>query len=101
MDAMTAVKPPKAKGAAADDPALVLTHGELQQLGRQMRKNVTDKETLLAAIASLNTLSVDGVPVTLEPRLLQRLKSRCLDKGNFPQWLAEVVVKQLHDYAGW
>lgn len=97
---VAAPKPPKLTPDPLD-PALVLTHGDLIALGKVMRKNVTDRETLLAAIASLNAVSVEGVQVTLEPRLLQRLKTRCLDKPNFPNWLAEVVVKQLHDFAGW
>lgn len=83
------------------DPALVLTHGDLLMLSKQMRKNVHDRDSLLAAITNLNRFTVEGMPVTLEPRLLERLKSRCQDKPNFQKWLEETVVMQLHDFAGW
>jgi hypothetical protein len=84
-----------------DDPAVVLTVGELQALGKLMRRNLADKESLMAAICMLNEVSVEGATIRLEPRLLQRLKTRCLDKPNFPRWLSEVIVRQLHDFVGW
>lgn len=99
MEAVTAK--PKTKEPDPLDPALVLTHADLVALSKQMRKHVHDKPTLLAAIATLNRFTVDEMPVVLEPRLLERLKSRCQDKANFAKWLADVVVMQLHDYAGW
>lgn len=83
------------------DPALVLTHGDLLMLSKQMRKNLHDRDSLLAAITTMNRFTVDGMAVTLEPRLLERLKSHCLDKPNFAQWLADSVVRQLHDLVGW
>jgi hypothetical protein len=101
MDPMTPKPMLKPKEPAPDDPALVLTHADMVGLSKLMKRSVKDRDTLLAAITSLNAVSVEGVQVTLEPRLLQRLKTRCLDKPNFPSWLAEVVVKQLHDFAGW
>lgn len=100
MDTMTS-KPVTKREPDPLDPALVLTHGDLIGISKLIRRNVTDRDTLLSAITSMNTVNVEGVPVALEPRLLQRLKSRCLDKPNFQHWLAEVVVKQLHDFAGW
>jgi hypothetical protein len=101
MDPMTPKPMLKPKEPVPDDPALVLTHADLIGLSTLMKRHVKDRDSLLRAISSLNAVSVEGVQVTLEPRLLQRLKTRCLDKPNFPNWLAEVVVKQLHDFAGW
>ncbi len=83
------------------DPACVLTFSDLDIVGRLLKKHITDKESLLQAIAATATVSVEGVAVVLEPRLLQRLKSRCLDKPNWPKWLAETCVRQLHDFAGY
>ena len=103
MNPMETVVKTRSKPIGPDplDPAMVLTFADISLIGKMMRKNLSGKEDLLATIASLNMVSVEGVAVTLEPRLLQRLKSRCLDKDRFSGWLAEVVVKQLHDYAGW
>lgn len=94
---------PKAKPPEPDplDPALVLTFADLQELGAICRTHLTDRESIVKAMTLLSTVSVEGVKVTLEPRLLSRLKSRCLDKPNFPKWLAQTIVTQLHDYAGW
>jgi hypothetical protein len=99
------MEPTKAKSKVAEpdplDPALVLTHADLDCLNRSLKKRIATTDELLAAVSATTTLTVEGIPVTLEPRLLMRLKSRCLDKPNFPRWLSEVVKRQLHDYAGW
>jgi hypothetical protein len=83
------------------DPAVVLTFADLDLISRSIRKPVATQEELLAAIQSLTAISVEGIPIPLEPRLLMRLKTRCLDKAAWPGWLREVVTRQLHDYAGW
>lgn len=102
MSPMTAIKPPvKLKPPEPDDPAVVLTFADLTEIGLLLKKNLRDKETLVKAIQAASSVSVEGASITLESRLLQRLKTRCLDKGNFHNWLKEVVVKQLHDYAGY
>lgn len=80
---------------------MVLTVGEVSRLAKLLRRNVQTKEQLIRAVEALNTVSVEGVKITLEEGLLTRLKTRCLDKNNFPRWLTETVIKQLHDYAGW
>ncbi len=102
MTPMTATKPPvKPKPPGPEDPAVVLTVAELAVLGSLLRRNLKDKEDLFKAVQATTSVTVEGAVVILEPRLLQRLKSRCLDKPNFPNWLRDVVIKQLHDYAGW
>ena len=88
-------------------PAAVLTHGDVAEIARLLSRNFTldnsnaIKEELIAAVRSLTSMSVEGVEIKLEPRLLQRLRTRCLKGNDFPGWLREVVIKQLHDYAGW
>jgi hypothetical protein len=88
-------------------PAVVLTYADLADLSSIIGRNIGVKDPsaikgeLFNCVGELTTISVEGVPVTLEPRLLQRLKSRCLDKPNFDKWLREVVIKQLHDFCGW
>lgn len=87
--------------------AVVLTYADVETLSGLMGKNIYSqdpaeiKSQLLHQIGELTTFTVEGVPITLEPRLLTRLKSRCLDKPNFDKWLREIVIRQLHDYAGW
>lgn len=101
MDPMTATKPPvKLKPPEPDDPAVVLTVAELSQISALLRRNLHDKEGLLQAIRIASTFKLDGISINLEPRLLQRLKTRCLVK-DFPGFLRDVIIKQLHDYAGY
>lgn len=101
MDPMTATKPPvKLKPPEPDDPAVVLTVAELSQISLLLRRNLHDKEGLLQAIRIASTFKLDGISINLEPRLLQRLKTRCLVK-DFPGFLRDVIIKQLHDYAGY
>ncbi len=100
MDSMTATKPLKPPEPSPDDPAAVLTYGEMAEVSRLLGKHLKDKDALIKAIHTATTISVQGVPVTLEHRLLTRLKSRCLT-NDFPSFLKEVVIKQLHDYAGY
>ncbi len=83
-----------------EDPAAVLTYGEMAEIGRLFCKHLKDKDALIKAITYATTVSVEGVKITIEPRLLIRLKSRCLT-NDFPGFLKEVVIKQLHDYAGY
>lgn len=94
---MTPTKTRKQTG----EPVVTLTSDDLLTISKLVRRNVTDYESLMASLVLLNTVMVDGIPVRLEARLLQRLKSRCLDKERFPQWLSELVVRQLHDAVGW
>ena len=85
-----------------EDPAMVLTFKDLDTIGRLIRRNLSsDKDALIHAISTLVSIDVEGVSVPLEPRLLSRLKSRCLKRDDWPKWLSEVTVKQLHDYAGY
>jgi hypothetical protein len=100
-------KPPAKIEPSPQSAAVVLTYADLMDLGSILGSNISiatpylAKTELFNRIRELTTISVEGVPITLEPRLLMRLKSHCLDKPNFDKWLKEVVVKQLHDYAGW
>lgn len=100
---MTPVKPPPVKKLATDldDPAAVLTIGDMNAIGHLLGKNLRTKEDLVRAISALTAISVDGISITLEPGLLQRLKSRCLRKDAFPQWLSDTIKDCLHGFVGW
>jgi hypothetical protein len=80
---------------------MVLTFVDVQELGGALRKNLLTKEQLIKAVQDATSISVADVQINLDPRLLTRLKSRCMDKPNWERWLAEVVTRQLHDYAGY
>jgi len=89
--------------AAAQAVAVVvsLTHDDLLELSPFLGRTVQTKDELFLACQSLSTVTVDGQEVTLEPKLLSRLKSRCIGKQEFGPWLKKVVIEQLHSYVGW
>lgn len=85
---------------AEDEFAVILSPDDVIDISKSLGKNIQSAEDLKERCAQVTTLRVDGVEVTLEPRLLMRLKSRCIHR-DFKDFLKEVVVKQLHDYAGY
>ena len=51
-------------------------------------------------VANLARLSVADLQVQLSPNLLQRLRTRCLGKQNFYEWLEKVIVTELERFVG-
>ncbi len=101
MDPMTATeRKVKVPEPSPEDPAAVLTYGEMAELSRLLCRNLKDKDHLIKAVQAATTINVEGAKIILEPRLLTRLKSRCLT-GDFPGFLRETIIRQLHDWAGW
>lgn len=90
-----------ATAVAEDAPVITLVAHEVDQLSRYLGVNVRNEQDLINAVKSVTTMRIVGAEVTFEPRLLQRLQSRCLDKGNFPRWLRERVIEWAHGYVGW
>lgn len=81
--------------------AIVLLPSDIQAINPYLGLNVTCREDLIERIKMLTTLRIENTDVIFEPALLQRLKSRCLKKGDFPVWLAERVKEWAHAYVGW
>jgi hypothetical protein len=84
-----------------DDPMFNLSYADVEQIGTALKKYIGDREGLLAAVNAVATINVNGICITLEPRLLERMKTRCINKERWPEFLAEIVTRQLHDWAGW
>lgn len=92
-------------GAAVLDPprtsGMTLTDEQVHQLSKLVGLNVTTPEALIDRVRMMSQISVNGVPVTLEPGLITRLRSRCLDKSRFPEYVAGEVKRLLHGAVGW
>ena len=82
-------------------PIFVLTREDLIELSLLLRVNLQTKDELFLACQRLSTINVEGQEISLEPRLLQRLHSRCAHNQNFGLWLKSVVVRELHAFVGW
>ena len=73
------------------------------ELGRLLGRNIADVDDLMLAVRNVTTLSVKGLEegdITLEPYLLNRLKSRCHPTEYFPKFVRERVKELLAGYAG-
>ncbi len=81
--------------------AVILTQDDMIEISRLLRRNVQTKDELMLACQLLTTISVDGQEISLEPRLLQRLHSRCARTQEFGQLIKQTVVRQVHAFCGW
>ena len=73
---------------------------DLRDISKIMGVNVATKQDLFIYAELLTTCSVQGTDIRLEPKLQQRLRSRCYGSKPFPEFLREIVLKALTDYAG-
>ena len=73
---------------------------DLRDISKVMGVNVATKQDLFIYAELLTTCSVEGTDIRLEPKLQQRLRSRCYGSKPFPEFIREVVLKALTDYAG-
>jgi len=88
-----------------DAPAthLMLSKEDLAQLTALLGRNIADADDLILAVRNVTTLSVKGLEegdITLEPYLLNRLKSRCHPTEYFPKFVRERVKELLAGYCG-
>ena len=88
-------------GLQPEPHAMALTLADVQTIGHALRKNFRDKDDLITSICDSVSISVEDVTISLEPRLLQRLQSRSLDKSSWDKWLSDLVVRGLHDFSGY
>ena len=77
-----------------------LTKAQVTLLSTALGKNIMSADDLVATAEKLSTINVEGANVTLEPYLLNRLKSRCHPSKKFSEFMKETVIAQLASYAG-
>lgn len=83
----------------AETASIALTDADVRAISEMLGINVNNSDSLRKAVGKMSTLDVEGVKITLEPYLLQRLRTRCLDK-DWPNFLARTVRELLAGYAG-
>lgn len=81
--------------------SITLTLDDLLSISSILHMQIRDRDSLLRAATMLVTASVDGVDIDIEPRLLQRIKSRCPGGVPFPRFLQDTITQQLHAFVGW
>jgi len=86
----------------ADAPAthLMLSKADLAELTKFLSRNIATADDLIAAAKAVTTLSVDGIDITLDSYLLNRLKSRCHPTQDFPTFMRDRVKELLAGYCG-
>ncbi len=89
------------QGKIAEGPVktVILNTLDLAEISECLGRNISSRGDLLAALRSITTVTIEGSGVTLEPYLLNRLKSRC-HTPDFPGFLRRVIVEQLAGYCG-
>lgn len=87
-------------GLGGREPSISLSPADLRELSQTIGVNIRSAEELLRRIKTLSTVSVGGIEIPLEPGLLSRLKSRAV-RQDFPKFLHDEVLRQLHAYVGW
>ena len=82
-----------------DAKPLYFTDSERQRLEALVGKNVSSADEALTMLLRALSVRIDDAAVTLHPRLLARLKSRCFT-ANFGKWLSQLIVEELERYVG-
>jgi|SRR6185312_1428096 len=80
--------------------ALLLTKDDTRLLSSYLGRNIQSRSDLLQAAQKVSTINVNGREITLEPALLQRIKSRCI-RADFPLFLEATIKGLLHSFVGW
>lgn len=76
---------------------------DAEELSKYLGRNISSSIDLVSAARNVATLRINGMesaPITLDPYLLNRLRSRCHPTTDFPKFVREQVVKLLSDFCG-
>lgn len=84
---------------STDSKQVVITDQERREIERLIAKNITTGQDLIASLIRLASVNVDGATLSLEPRLLERLQSRCIGMS-FDKFLELTIKRLLEEYAG-
>lgn len=80
--------------------SMTLTRDQLNDLERSCGTNFKHSEHVVQTVRRMATVSVAGCEIQLPEDLLRRLKSRCIGKQDFAEWLQRVIVLELQHYVG-
>jgi hypothetical protein len=80
-------------------PPFTLSDDQLKELSKALGLNITSSAGLVSRVKSMTSLNLDGLEITLEPALLQRLKSRCV-RQDFREFVSNEITRQLRAYVG-
>lgn len=83
------------------DLMYMLTQEQMWELSRLLGINLKNGDDLVQQCRRVSTINIEGTPITLEPGLLTRLKSRCPSNVAFDDWLRSRVKEWAHAYVGW
>jgi hypothetical protein len=78
----------------------LLSDEDLGAFSAALGLNIQTKHELLWRVKQMTTVNVEGVKITLDPRLLTRLHSRAV-RIPFPDYLRDTVRKALFDVCGY
>jgi hypothetical protein len=88
---------PLASGMTAK---MMLDDEQLKELSSALGLNISSAAQLVSRVRSMTSFDLDGMQITLEPALLQRLKSRCVGRQDFCEFLSAEITRQLRAFVG-
>lgn len=80
--------------------SLFLDDDQLKDLSRSLGLNINSPEQLVSRVKSMSSFDLDGMEISLEPALLQRLKSRCVGRQDFKEFVSAEITRQLRAFVG-
>ena len=96
---MPTIKPKPTSEYVDTHVGMELSVDDVHQLNSALGINLQSREQLVSRVKSMTSLNLDGLEVTLEPSLLQRLKSRCV-RQDFREFVSNEITRQLRAYVG-
>lgn len=78
---------------------IILSDVDRQMLEQLLGRNFDDAATLTDSLHHALSISIDGLVITLPPRLLDRLRSRSLGM-DFDKFLSMLVKRSLEEFVG-
>ena len=79
---------------------LYFDDAQRQKLEALIGKNVSKPNEVLSIIERMHTIRINSVPVTLNPTVITRLRTRHFGTEDFGFWLSKLVNKWAAEFVG-
>jgi hypothetical protein len=98
VEQLIAQRLPQLTKVSSEKP-VVLSDDERREIERLIAKNITTGQDLIAILRRILVIDLDGLDIELQPRLLERLKTRCIGVS-FDEFMKRTVKRLLEEHAG-
>lgn len=85
----------------AQPPVLGLSQDQVNEISSLLGLNIVNPDQLIQRVRAMRQITVEGVDITLDPGLVNRLRSRCVKKDGFADYLTAEIKRLLHGAVGY